>query len=201
MVKRRKITVPEILVDLFLKRYEEMWATRVIQKGFKVSLSFHSDFDKNQTEINLIQPENEDFRAFLTYFRKFIATESDFNLYRIYDVCQLHLTDSDFRKRLASSRKDFAQIRLQSGGVILEIGNKIRTSEEIADIWINGEIFHDDPDKTEFLESLDVYFYNECRFVFLCFVQETSKLIQYVANQVYEARKQNLFDFQQLNTN
>ena len=190
-----QIVDPKKSIDLFLKRYIEMWELPTIQKGFKASLKHHNDFIKNEITSELIEPDNEGLRALLTYWRKFVFdTLSPYRLDKIFDICR-SLTDEDCKQRLGSARRHFNRIKNKRTGFNLPRNGKLLTPEEYVKIWLNGEIFHDNIDDVEFLASFNPAILDIYKFEFLSFVSKMLNVIRYVAHEVKNAKQNGWFQF------
>jgi hypothetical protein len=118
-------------------------------------------------------PDDQDFRAFLTAFRPFLLKADPLYLNRIWDVV-ISLTDDPSQLRMART----AVQTMRKTTFIYEIEQcGTYGPEEMFDIFINAEIFHNDIKKQEFLARLPA--------AGLCVWKSTSMMfIDYVLREI-----------------
>lgn len=126
------------------------------------------------------EPNEEDLRSFLLTFRQFISNDEPIYLFRIYNLCQQHLTSDAFKGYLIESRKIWKR-QLQKGGFYLTYNGREVTPEQVTDLWINGYYFHNDPSKLRMLRNLLPHEQMVLRFLFLEHILASAQQVMYVS--------------------
>jgi hypothetical protein len=138
----------------------------------------------------LDEPDTEDFRSYLLTFRQFISEGEPLHLHKIYNLCHQHIANDKCREYLAEARGIWQQISKRSDtGMTLTINSVELSPAEVADLWINGHYFHNDPEKLRALKGMESYLYNASRTIFLDYVIETSKIIFHAGRNIHVALK------------
>src|SRR5262249_13833321 len=128
-------------------------------------------------------PDEDDLRSFLTIFRKFISDRELVFLYRVYNICQQHITSDTVKGYLIRSREIWKDA-LKHTGIKLTINRKEFTPEYVTDLWINGYYFHDDAEKITVLKSLLPHERMLVKNQFLNVVVDATRQVFYVGNVV-----------------
>ena len=181
------LTVRELL-ELFVDRSRQLWESRVRREGLKVSLNMKWAAEDQMLTTALDEPDAEDFRSYLLTFRQFISEGEPLYLHKIYNLCHQHITDDRCKEYLAEARGVWQQIsKLSDTGMTLTLDNVVLSPADVADLWINGHYFHNDPEKLRTLKGLESYLYYASRTIFLDYVVETSKIIFHAGQTIHAA--------------
>lgn len=182
---------PRETLELFVARAEELQHSRLLVNGFSPSLSMNWDrvsglrFENND-------PEEEDLRSYLITFRKFIAPGEPLYLFKIYNICLQYLLGDKLRDNLVEARLAWKK-QLRNGGFRLIFNDRDINPEYIANLWINGFYFHDEPEKYRKLKSLLPHESMLVRHVFLDHVLEATRQIAYLTFVIKVALRDGLF--------
>lgn len=183
------LTVREQL-ELFVERAGQLWDTRVRREGLKVSVRMKWTAEDELLRTTMDEPDAEDFRSYLLTFRQFISEGEPLYLHKIYNLCHRHITDDKCREYLAEARKEWQQIcKTSDTGMTLTLNSVVLSPADVADLWINGHYFHNDPEKIRTLKGLESYLYYSSRTIFLDYVIETSKVIFHAGQNIHVALK------------
>lgn len=180
-------------LELFAQRVEELHDSRAVRSGLKNRLNIKW----NRTEglrIEADQPDDEELRSFLVPFRKFIMSNEPIFLDRVLNVCELCLTDQELKDRLREAREEWKRVR-RKPWVALEINGETLTPERIADLWINGRIFHDDEAKGQAFERMtnEIMAMAFLKHQFLDCVIDATRVVFYMAEIIKDGMVRNLF--------
>lgn len=181
------LTVREQL-ELFVERAQQLWDSRVRREGLKVSVRMKWAAADELLRTTMEEPDAEDFRSYLLTFRQFISEGEPLYLHKIYNLCHQHITDARCREYLAEARKEWQQICTTSDtGMTLTLNSVVMSPADVADLWINGHYFHNDPEKLRTLKGLGSYLYHSSRTIFIDYVIESSKVIFHAGRNIYVA--------------
>jgi len=182
-------------LELFVSRAEELLNSRLIVNGFGTSLSFGFDRVKGLT-FSSKQPDEELLRSFLLTFRKFISKSETVFLFRIFSLCQQHLSSDNLKNSLIEARQYWSQeVRGGRTGSVNYKLNEIQiTPELITDLWINGYYFHDSPDKLRELEQLLSNHKVLVRHIFLDHLVQAVKFVSYTRFIITVGFREGLFN-------
>jgi hypothetical protein len=181
------LTVREQL-ELFVERARQLWDSRVRREGLKVSVRMKWAAEDELLRTTMEEPDAEDFRSYLLTFRQFISEGEPLYLHKIYNLCHQHITDDKCREYLAEARKEWQQIcNTSDTGLTLTLNSVVLLPADVADLWINGHYFHNDPEKMRTLKGLESYLYYSSRTIFLDYVIETSKVIFHAGQNIHVA--------------
>ena len=181
------MTAVEVL-RLFIERAEELRKSTFIQSGFVSHL--HAERSGTAPASTTIsEPDEDDLRSFLLTYRQFISNDDPIYIHKVFNLCYTHITDSKGKALLVNARKGWKA--LETGGVLrlVEKGKGVPPTE-IQDLWINGYYFHpNDQTKRKRLNDLSSGFQEAFRYNFLAYVDEATRIIIYVADQLTYAFK------------
>jgi hypothetical protein len=177
-------------LHLFLRRVEELGATRLVQGGFGAGLSINFDRVRG-LRFTTRYPDEEDLRSYLLTFRRFVLRKERVSYRRIYDFCFEHVTSDDMKQRLVEARQGWVA-SLRDGGFGLVVDDTSHHPEHVLDLWINGHYFHDDSAKLAALDCLAPVSVILSKFAFLNAVIEATKQVIYLRNLVGIALKEGL---------
>jgi hypothetical protein len=148
-------------LELFRERAEELRQTRFLRDtlvgGYRLKIEakqIPGTLDEYETFFSISPYDEQDLRAFLTFFRRFfLKNDPVVNLFEIYNLCHQHLENEQYEAFLAVSRNR-AAYALKASCFHLRINEQDMTPEEVSDIWINGYYFHDNIEHLHFLKTL-----------------------------------------------
>jgi hypothetical protein len=87
------INDPMKCFSLYCARVQELRETQFIKEGAKIGLKLK--WDKEQGVRIIEEPINmTNLKAFLVTFRQFFLEGEPVNIFRIYNLCQQHITNS-----------------------------------------------------------------------------------------------------------
>lgn len=109
-------------------------------------------------------------------FRKFISQSEPVFIGYIHGLCERHFTSEELKNQIRDCRKGWKRTIVQAG-IKLEVNGKKIKSERIADLWINGHYFHDDPEKSKELTQYAPPTIFMVRHEFINFVIEATRVI------------------------
>jgi hypothetical protein len=183
-------------LELFVNRAEVLLSSRLILNGFGTSLSFGFDRVQGLT-FSSKQPDEELLRSFLLTFRRFISEGEAVFLFRIFNLCQRHLTSENLKNYLIEARQYWSQeVRGGRTGHVNYKLNEIQISPEfITDLWINGYYFHDSPAKLRELEQLLSNQKVLVRHIFLDHLVQAVKFISYTRFIIIVGFREGYFNF------
>ena len=175
---------------LFIARAEQLRECKLVQSTFPVSLSLKYNRLKGM-QVSLTQPNEENFRSFLLVLRPFISPREPVYLFRIYNLCLRHFTNDRFKHLLEDAREKW-KAQLKSDGISFIINNQEQTPEQITDLWLNAEYFHNDDAKRKFLAALDApgLFLSREKFLYHCL--QATRQVLYVYSMAKAALREGL---------
>jgi len=141
-------------LELFIKRTEELLNLRYVNNGMgsKINLKWNAEDMKMTNEIE--EPDKEELRSFLLLFRQFISNDEPIFINRIFNDCEKCLIDDSIKKEVRELRNIWEKIFRKLSPLVIVIDGKRLTSEYVLDLWINGDYFHNDPQKMILKEIL-----------------------------------------------
>ncbi len=181
-------------LELYSHRHQALLNSSLIKSGFAPSFTMNWNHLKGMN-FGITQPNEDHLRSFLTIYRKFISKDSPIFIYKIFNICQLHILSDRIKDDLIQARKSWGN-ELKSGMMRLNINGRELTPEFLCDLWLNAEYFHDDYDKIRDLESVmqSALEYQLIRHNFLDHIWQTTKYIFFVGNVIRFVTKEGLFD-------
>ncbi len=168
-------------IGIFLQRVEELQRTRFVERAGQVGYTLN--FSKMAgISFQSREPDEEDLRSFLLTFRRFVADGDPLNIGHIHNICERRLRSDDLRRHLREARAHWRR-DAETGGMSLVFNGRQISPEYVADLFINGHYFHDEPAKRAKLASLrEPLEYLVVRHHFLNFVLDGTRQVFYVAN-------------------
>jgi hypothetical protein len=103
------------------------------------------------TVFTAVQPDEDQFRSYLMAFCKFISKGEPLFVGSVHNLCHKHFTSDEFKGHIRNCQRGWKDHCVRSGMKLNINGHDVRP-EHIADLWINGRYFHDDPEKAEELK-------------------------------------------------
>jgi len=180
--------------SIFEGNVEELSKTNLAQKGLKTRLSYHED-PVSGLQMELVEPDEDEFRSFLLTFRQFISEEEPVFLNHMYNICSKHLTSDELKDLVAGSRKIWANAQKVSG-IPLIIGGTEMPALKVWKIWIDGRYFHNDLRYQQILDQASPEVLKLLRFNFLNFVGKTSECIAWLFGFIVQTLNENMFVFE-----
>ena len=180
-------------LNLFVQKVEQLQRLRIFEEGnWRSSFTMNWERTKGLT-FGVQQPDEELFRSFLLEFRRFVAKGDPLYLGRVFNVAHRNIRSEQLRGRLVEAREHWRNTTRQ-GNIALVWNGKPLPPEEIADLWINGWYFHDDPRKRKFLTSLGGWEQWVVRMNFINFVTECARITLYAGQVIHVALAEDQVD-------
>jgi len=176
---------------LFRARAEELRNTHLIRESFNPGITIKWDRMRG-LRFKSREPNEDSLRSFLLTFRQFILNDEPVFLYRIYNLCQKHLTSDKLKNYLSESREIWKKAH-KSADITLIYNNQELTPEDVTDLWINGYYFHSDMDKLRILKQLLPHERMLIKNQFLNFLLDATRQVLYVDNIIRVALKDGYF--------
>ncbi len=136
---------------------------------------------------DLDEPEFHRLRSFVMDVRPFTLAQDDVYLPKIFADCRKHLTDAVALQAIADAEAGLDQIR-KSSGVAVNIGAKEVTPQEAVDLFLYGDLFHPDKEKTERLNKMRPLGRALLRDLFLWYVFKVSEIAYRTATVIGSER-------------
>lgn len=180
-------------IGVFLQKVDELGRTRLIERTTQIGYTLKYDQTAGMS-FESREPDEEDLRSFLLTFRRFVAQGDPVNIGRIHNIADRRVTSDDLRRHLREAREHWRR-DVQVGGMSLVFNGKQISPEYVADLFINGHYFHDEPDKRAKLVSLtEPLEYLLVRHHFLNFIVDGARQVFYVANVLNIAIRDGVFE-------
>ncbi|MGE3074429.1 MAG: hypothetical protein AB7N24_14360 [Dehalococcoidia bacterium] len=103
----------------------------------------------NQSEsahVEIDGPDEDQLRSFMMDLRKLLSNESPAHFPAVLSAARRAYPDSESMEWWTTLGKDWKQA-LDSSPVALSLNGVVYSPRRLLDLWINGELFHDDPMK------------------------------------------------------
>jgi hypothetical protein len=180
-------------LNYFAQRVEQLQQLRIFDEGnWRSSFTLNWDRAKGMT-LGAKQPDEELFRSFLLEFRRFITQgprgDQWLWLPRVFNTAHQNITSEQLRGFLVEAREHWTRAT-RSGDIALVWNDKPMPPAEIADLWINGWYFHDDPAKRDFLSRLRGWERWVVRMHFVNFVTECARITCYAGHVIRVALRE-----------
>ena len=163
-------------LELFVARADELSRMRIIRtQGLGSEWSVSTGVNR-PTTFRSVQPDEEDLRSYLLTFRRFVSQSDPIHIEYVHGLCRKHFTSDGLLAHVNDCQRGWKESVLQSGIKLIVNGREVKPAH-IADLWINGHYFHDDPTKAAELRR---YIPDTILFVrqeFLNFVVEATRVI------------------------
>jgi hypothetical protein len=178
-------------LDLYVRRGEELLATRAVRQGqFKVEMSLKFAAPGSLTTTSR-EPDEEDFRSFLITFRQFVSNDEPIFVNKIHNLVFLELGSEELRKRMAEARSQWSTASRVGAFQLVENGRQV-APEEVMDLWINGQYFHNDKRKEQAIARLDPLNRLFSRHLFLNHVITATNYVLFLGQVIVVGRRQGL---------
>lgn len=178
MARHRSPTrlTPRQHLKLFVTRVEELGRSTLIRRnGLTSSWSFSYNKDQPIT-CRSIEPDRDLFASYLLDFRKFISEGEPIFIGYIFGLCHEHLTNDEFKGAIRHCQQGWRNA-VEENGVTLIVDGKQITPEHLADLWINGQYFHNDPAKLSELKRYVNKSFLFARHEFIAFIVTATAVI------------------------
>lgn len=197
-IKRKKRIINDrFSLDLFCKKANELREFEYVKKGFPLSLKIHWDEDKGES-ISTQEPDENELKSLLVTLRQFYLKGEAINIQHIYNLCHLHIKNETYKNYLLKSREIYNK-SLKNGGLPIIVNGNEMNPERIFDLFINGEIFHTQPEKHMELKSLPPFAYQLFKQVFLYLLQDFLNQIFYVEKIIKASIKEGSLNISDIN--
>lgn len=196
MGSRRRCSRGRVIPDderfeLFLRRAEELVATRLVRTG-NLRSSFNLSFARDRPlQLSTHSPDEDDLRSFLVTFRQFTMNNEPVNVRAIHNTLWQRLTGDEIRGHLTAARERYGNA-LKTGGLAFVFNEHRFSPEEVLDLWINGRYFHSDSRKAKSIDALDPMATLFVRHVFLDVLVEASRYVLFLADVILICRREGL---------
>ena len=149
---------------LFHDRVKKMNESRIIKEN---SLKYHISFNINRNEgfrLEKIFPDEDDLRSFLLIIRPFTLNNEPIYYHRVLSIIRKNIIDEKCRRCLNEGLRIFNE-NAKHGGMNLRINSVSKNGENITietneysnddifNLLLNGDYFHQDISKIKQLES------------------------------------------------
>lgn len=188
---KQQILPPREQFDLFVQRADELARRRLIKDGLKVSFTIRYK-DTDGLQVTPANVDEEDVRSFVLDLRHFLSDNEPVHLDRLFNLCLRYLKDDTIKGHVSDARKHWWQIQKQIS-FELTIDGQQMTPAHVADVLINGQYFHNDPDHRSELGCLSPMLRTTIDAHFLFFVVKATEVILYLANVIRHGLSKGLF--------
>ncbi|MEQ1531771.1 MAG: hypothetical protein ABL925_20865 [Methylococcales bacterium] len=134
---------------LFKRRATQLENNSLILNGYESGVDIQMGQQGHALSIKSLPPE-EAFRSLLLEFRHFWAVQEDCRFLRILKIIDRHVPGA--RVFTAELKSLWNQALFHRSHLVLD--GKVLISEQIIDLWINAEYFHNDLTKRSELRNL-----------------------------------------------
>lgn len=186
---------PRDVLCRFLNQVARVERRGLFQEPWRLDSSWSIRAGVGQpTQFATQLPPRDDLDALLTSLRPILSADgSEIILGRVLHILGQRLRSDDLRAEVASIRAEFRTSR-RAGIIGLRVDSNVLTPEHLLDLYINGEVFHDDQDKAVKLERLREAIPGISDVVMLGFIVTGLRCIAATAAIIREARDRNLLD-------
>ena len=186
-------------LELFERRASELGNLRFVQSGLQSKFNIAWDVESGFLRYRSVEPDEEDLRSFILLFRHFISRSEPVFIDLLFNDCFRFLTDNELRKRVEQAR-DVWRREIKTGVMGIVVDGVDLTPEYVLDLWINGEYFHNDPDKASELRNLLAQPLPLARMQFLSALPVLTRIILYMGRVVAHGLEEGLFQIPQDST-
>jgi hypothetical protein len=143
-------------IDLFIATVNELTERRFFPDGLNAfNFTIRVDSETQEILTTIQEGDQEDFRAFLTTFRKFLLEGEPSHIYSILKICRRYVKpeETDFVEFLDASKKIWQEI-YEHGMIKMKRGKLELSPKYVINLWLST-IFHgDDLEKRKQLQEL-----------------------------------------------
>jgi hypothetical protein len=180
---------PREHLELFAARVNELSQTTLVRTNGLVnewSVSFAAN---GPSVFRSLQPNEDLLRSYLMTFRKFISKNEPVHVGHVHGLCHRHFTSDELKTRIRECQDGWKRTITQAG-FKMDLYGKQYSSEHLADLWINGHYFHNDPEKEKELSRYAPPATFMVRQEFLNFVVEATRVVGSTGYVVREALRE-----------
>lgn len=175
-------TTPTESFQRFVEYVERLHSRQLIKENdLRAWAEIKGDTAAGSLEVRHHEPDEENLRSYLLAFRKCVSDKEPVFVNRIFNLAHRHITDDELVEFLAGARQAWKQ-SMREGTMGFVVNDEQVTPEEFMDLWINGEYFHDDPEKRARLEALAGVPLS--RWMFLSALVDATNLVFYLGNML-----------------
>jgi hypothetical protein len=175
-------------LGLFIWRADELGSTRLLRNGAPLNWTINYDRLRG-VRFTSTEPHPDDLRSFLTVLRHFLLEKEPTHIAKVYNLCEKHIASEELRGYLRDARKQWKQTQRQSG-IKLVLDDREWQPEYVADLWLNGWYFHNDPQKRAALQRLMPHEGMLVRHVFIATMFEAARAVVHLANVIRAALRE-----------
>jgi hypothetical protein len=127
---------------------------RAIRGGtLRASFGFSSGVDQ-PTDVRADLGDPEDVRSFAAEFRKLALQNDDAHFLSICNLVERQKVPHDMREANRSNRTSWQSMMAGAGSVNMVVNGRSAQGEELLNLWLNGEVFHSDPEAERYIEAV-----------------------------------------------
>lgn len=183
------------LLELFVEHVDKLKGNSLIREGRLKRVSFMSMYEEGKDSWYELRDVNGDlidmerFEALIVSFRLFYMEGGDTNIRKICDVAYQYITRerreavANFRQSWNVALKEDTHLRSASGG--------FESIDTVLRNYLNGEIFHSDKEKRDFVKRWGEPLVGETVFI----INFLRPLIIWFGDFVSEGLQNDWFDF------
>lgn len=134
-----------------MKRVEQTVGRRAIVNN-TLAARFSIQFQEGQSTFTSDTGDEEDFRSLVLDFRSFMAAKEDVFANRIFNIIEEMTSDPENVEAIRHNRERWRVAR--KGQMAIIVNGKTLSAEECFDLYVNGDLFHQDESKAKFLATL-----------------------------------------------
>jgi hypothetical protein len=175
-------------LDLYVRRAEELQNTTIYKSG-GLQQTFSISASSEGASFTFQQPEGELFVAFLAIYRHFILRKEPVHLAKVHGVLLDSSTRSpEYQEHLREGWSIY-ESRRAVGSMHLVMNNEVMTPDEMQDLWINGEYFHNNTQMQKRLAAMDATAKPLARQQFIDCVIADTECIVWLKEMVLQGRE------------
>lgn len=128
----------------------------VVDQTLRARLRITATVEQPAVELQTDHGDQEDVRSFAAEFRKLLLNDDDANFNAICNLIEQRSTDDEMRGYSRSNREQWSQLMAGAGGIKLVVNQRpAKRGRELLDVWLNGEVFHSDPEAAAYLTEVE----------------------------------------------
>lgn len=144
MPRRKPVQGPSIQhrVALFEALYEDIKANEPHAQASQQTLTINVG---PGFEMKAELPNRQEFHSYLTKFRQFISPKESTFVGYLFRNLPRHIDDAELRARLRTARQAWVEAE-GAGWLPLRLNGRLVTGRGVARLYLNGHVFHSDPE-------------------------------------------------------
>ena len=191
-MSKEKLSTYERL-ELFSCRVAQLGEMRLVRRGINSQFTIRWDTVSQRLSYHALEPDEEDLRSFLLLFRQFISKKEPVFINRIFSDCLRFLGSDELKDELNKAKGEWKRVLTGMAGFKMVVDSQNLTPEYVLDLWINGEYFHNDPEKARELRRLMTDQIPLVRIQLLSALPSLTQVILYIGNVVTYSLMEGLF--------